>query len=89
MEPDVPVQLVLQGYVASMSDYESDQLEAIQGVVDRVAAYQDGAPDGTVEDELRKGFDEAGVDVSADDLEKIATAINEQDGDISAAAALG
>ena len=72
-----------------MSDYESEQIEAIQGVVDRVAAYQDGATEGTVEDELRKGFGEAGVEVSPEDLEKLATAINEQDGDISAASVLG
>ena len=39
----------------------SDQLEAIQVVVDRVTSWQDGAPEGTVAQELRDGFAEAGV----------------------------
>ena len=72
-----------------MSDYESEALEAIQGVVDRVGAYQDGAPEGTVEDELRKGFDEVGVTVSAEDVDKLASAINEENGDVSAETVLG
>ena len=39
-----------------MSDYESEQIEAIQNVVDRVSAYQDGATEVVVVEELRKGF---------------------------------
>ena len=71
-----------------MSDYESEQIEAIQGVVDRVSAYQDGAEEGTVEVELRKGFDEIAVEVEPDDVTKLAAAIEEDDGDVSAATVL-
>ena len=48
------------GYATAMTD---ERNEAIQAVVDRVSSYQDGAPEGTVEKELRDGFTEAGVDV--------------------------
>ena len=49
--------------------------EAIQAVVDRVTSYQDGAPEGTVADELRSGFQEAGVDVAEQDVARLAAAI--------------
>lgn len=77
------------GYVGPMSTYEKEALEAIQAVVDRVAAYQDGATERTVEAELREGFDEAGVEVAPDDVDALASAINEESGDVSAAAVIG
>ena len=70
----------------TMSD---DKMEAIQAVVDRVAAYQDGAPEKTVATELRSGLSEAGVDVADDDVEKLAAAIESEHGSISAADILG
>ena len=72
-----------------MSDYESAELEAIQGVVDRVSSYQDGATEGTVQEELRKGFDEVGVEVSPDAVDALVAAIEEEAGDVSAADVLG
>lgn len=54
----------------------------MQAVVDRVAAYQDGAPAGTVEDELRKGFTEAGVEVSDEQVTVLVKAIDANDGDV-------
>ena len=72
-----------------MSDYESEQIEAIQNVVDRVAAYQDGATEVVVEEELRKGFDEVAVEVQPDDVTKIADAIEAEDGDVSVQDLLG
>lgn len=63
-----------------MSDEKN---EAIQAVVDRVSSYQDGAPRGTVADELRDGFGEAGVDVSDADLTKLADAIEAKHGAVS------
>ena len=48
-----------------MSEYDNDELEAIQTVVNHVSAYQDGATQQTVEEELRKGFDEVGSRSSA------------------------
>lgn len=72
-----------------MSDYESEQIEAIQNVVDRVSSYQDGATEVIVKEELRKGFDEIAVEVEPDDVDKLADAIEADDGDVSAAELLG
>lgn len=72
-----------------MSDYTDEEIQTVQGVLDRVSSYQDGAPEGTVLAELRKGFDEAGIEVEADDLQKLADAIDEDAGEVSAADVLG
>jgi hypothetical protein len=72
-----------------MSDYESEQIEAIQVVVDRVSSWQDGATERTVEEELRDGFDEVAVEVAPDDVTKLAEAIREDGGEVSAAELLG
>ena len=71
-----------------MTDLTAQQ-EAIQAVVDRVSAYQDGAPESTVESELRKGFDEAGVEVSDEQLASLTSAIEANDGDVDAREVLG
>jgi hypothetical protein len=63
-----------------MSD---ERTEAIQAVVDRVTSWQDGATEGTVEEELRKGFTAAGVDVSDDDVRTLAEAIEDRHGAVS------
>jgi len=60
-----------------MSD---EKQEAIQAVVDRVTSWQDGAPEGTVEAELRDGFNQAGVDVDDGDITKLADAIESRHG---------
>ena len=70
-----------RGYGGGMSD---EKMEAIQAVVDRVTSWQDGAPEGTVEGELRDGFAEAGVDVSDDDVRRLADAIQDEHGAVSA-----
>lgn len=67
-----------------MSTLTDDQLTAIQNVVDRVANYQDGAPEATVADELRKGLDEAGVTLDDAQVDRLAQAIDGADGDVSA-----
>lgn len=68
-----------------MTDNQNDEkLEAIQAVVDRVTSWQDGAPEGTVEKELRDGFGEAGVDVADDDVRRLADAIQDEHGAVSA-----
>jgi hypothetical protein len=61
------------------------RLEALQSVVDRVGAYQDGAPGGTVERELRDGFTEAGLDVPDDEVTRLAGAVEAADGRVSVA----
>ena len=58
-------------------------------VVDRVSSYQDGAPEGTVANELRSGFGDAGLDVSDEDLDKLAAAIESEHGAVSATTVLG
>lgn len=72
-----------------MSADSSEEFEAIQNVVDRVTSWQDGATEGTVAGELRKGFDEAGVDVSEEDVTTLASAIEDEHGTIDAAEVLG
>jgi len=71
-----------------MTDTNID-LEAVQNVVDRVTSWQDGATEGTVEDELRKGFSEAGVQVSDDHVTALAEAIQDKHGAVDAAQVLG
>jgi hypothetical protein len=72
-----------------MTARSSAELEAIQNVVDRVTSWQDGATEGTVEDELRRGFDEAGVEVVSTDVTTLAAAIEDEHGTIDAAEVLG
>ena len=75
--------------VEGMTDLTPEKLEAVQNVVDRVGAYQDGAPEGTVETELRKGLDEAGVTLDDQHVTALAQAIESADGDVDAASVLG
>lgn len=67
----------------------NENLEAVQAVVDRVTSYQDGAPEGTVEQELRKGLDEAGASLPDEDVRRLADAIESEHGAVSAADVLG
>ena len=62
-----------------------DRTEAIQGVVDRVSAYQDGAPEGTVETELRSGLYEAGLDLDARVVAALAEGLEYRQGNICVA----
>lgn len=73
---------------AHTDGHSSERLEAIQAVVDRVTSWQDGATEGTVADELRKGFGEAGVDVPDEDVTRLADAIESRHGAVSAAEVL-
>ncbi|MEP9365136.1 hypothetical protein ABLE68_19385 [Nocardioides sp. CN2-186] len=66
-----------------------ERYEAIQAVVDRVSSYQDGAPEGTVEKELRAGLTEVGVETTDDEVTALAEAIESEHGAVSAADVLG
>lgn len=68
-----------------MTERSSEELEAVQAVVDRVTSWQDGATEGTVAEELRNGFQEAGVNVSDDEVERLADAIQDKHGNVDAA----
>jgi hypothetical protein len=72
-----------------MTERSSEEMEAVQAVVDRVTSWQDGATEGTVAEELRKGFGEAGVDVSDDEVTRLADAIEDEHGAVDAADVLG
>jgi hypothetical protein len=76
---------------SSTDDHQpaDDRTAALQSVVDRVGAYQDGAPEGTVEQELRDGFAEAGMTVPDDEVRRLAEAVESADGRVSVAAVLG
>ncbi len=69
--------------------YSQDEIETLQVVVDRVSSYQDGAPQGTVERELREGLTEAGVEIRDDDVTRLAAAIEEKHGSVDAGTVLG
>ena len=56
-----------------MTDETADQtavdeakVAALQGVVDRLASWQDGAEEKTLREELDEGLQEAGIDVDDD-----------------------
>jgi len=66
----------------------AENLEAVQAVVDRVNSWQETAPEGTVEQELRSGLQEAGVSLDDAEVVKLADAIKEQDGEVDAGAVL-
>ena len=61
---------------------DNDKLEAVRNVVDRVTSYQDGAPEGTVEEELRSGLGEAGVELDDAQVQALATAIEDDPADV-------
>jgi hypothetical protein len=64
---------------------DSDKLEAVQNVIDRVSAYQDSATDSTVEKELRDGLNEAGVELDDDQVRTLVSEIEENPGEARAA----
>lgn len=66
-----------------------ENTEAVQAVVDRVSSYQDGAPESTVEDELRNGLVEAGVTLEDGQVSRLASAIEDQHGKVDVASVLG
>lgn len=59
-------------------------METLQAVVDRVTSWQDGATEGTVAEELRRGLTEAGIEVSDDDVRRLADAIESRHGAVDA-----
>ena len=67
------------GYRSGM---DNDKAEAVQAVVDRLTSYQESAPEGTVEHELREALGETDVDLSDDQITRLSAAIDEtQEGD--------
>jgi len=72
-----------------MTDEKStEKFEAIQAVVDRVTSWQDGATEGTVAEELRKGADEVGISLGEDEVARLADAIESRHGAVDAESVL-
>lgn len=67
----------------------SEELEAMQFVVQRVSSYQDGATEGTIEKELRSAFEETDLDPSEDEINKLVEAIETDPASADAATVLG
>lgn len=68
---------------------ETEKIEAVQNVVERVSSYQEGAEEGQVERELRSGLDEAGVTLEDDQITALANAIESDPASVDAATVLG
>jgi len=67
----------------------NERTEAVQAVVDRMTSYQDGAPEGTVEKELREALGETDVSLTDDEVVAVAAAIEDGEGKVSVATVLG
>ncbi len=67
----------------------NERTQAVQAVADRMTSYQDGAPEGTVEKELRKALTETDVDLTDDQVRALAEAIESGEGTVDVAAVLG
>ena len=57
--------------------------------MDRVTSYQDGAPQGTVENKLRDGLSQAGIEITSGDLSRLAAAIEDEHGSVDVGSVLG
>ncbi|WP_300401233.1 hypothetical protein [uncultured Nocardioides sp.] len=68
---------------------QTEKIQAVQGVVDRVGSYQEGAPERTVEQELRDGLTEAGLELTDDEVTRLAAAIDDVDGIVDVGEVLG
>lgn len=55
------------------------RVQALQGVVERVTAWQETAPEGTIRDELGKALQEAGVTLTEEQQELVAERISHQE----------
>lgn len=55
------------------------RVQALMGVIERVNAWQETAPDGTIRDELDKALEEAGVTLTEDQKEQVTDQISRQE----------
>ncbi|CAN5213876.1 hypothetical protein BH09ACT12_BH09ACT12_08800 [soil metagenome] len=63
----------------------NERTQAVQAVVDRMTSYQDGAPEGTVEKELREALTETDVDLTDEEITTLTSAIESGEGTVSVA----
>lgn len=69
--------------------HDNEKITAIQAVIDRVESYQESAPEGTIEKELREGLTEAGVTVDDSDIAALVVAIESDKGPVDVHGVLG
>ncbi|GGR55394.1 uncharacterized protein YpuA (DUF1002 family) [Nocardioides luteus] len=64
-----------------MTEMNQDEarVQALMGVVERVNAWQETAPDGTIRDELDKALEEAGVTLTEHQKEQVTDQISRQE----------
>ncbi|NGN95299.1 hypothetical protein G5C66_21490 [Nocardioides sp. KC13] len=64
-----------------MTEMNQDEarVQALQGVVERVTAWQETAPEGTIRDELTKALHEAGVTLTEEQQELVVEQISHQE----------
>lgn len=62
-----------------MTDHSEEKLTALQGVVERVASYEETAPQGTIEEKLRNAIADTDLEVSDAEITTIAEAIDARD----------
>lgn len=55
------------------------RVQALKGVVERVTAWQETAPEGTIRDELVKALQEAGVTLTEEQQELVTERISHQE----------
>ncbi|EGD40286.1 hypothetical protein NBCG_05458 [Nocardioidaceae bacterium Broad-1] len=55
------------------------RVQALRGVVERVTAWQETAPEGTIRDELGKALQEAGVTLTEEQQELVTEKISHQE----------
>ena len=73
----------------SPSASSAEKNQATQAVVDRVSSYQESAPEGTVEKELREALSETDLDLADGEVEALVEAIEADDGPVDVATVLG
>ena len=67
----------------------NERTQAVQAVVDRMTSYQDGAPEGTVEKELRHALTETDVDLTDQEVAALVEAVESGEGRVSVSEVLG
>jgi hypothetical protein len=67
---------------------EPEMIEAVKNVVERVSSYQESAPEGQVEKELRGGLDEAGISLDDAQVTALAEAIEADPAGVDVASVL-
>ncbi|MBC7274920.1 hypothetical protein [Nocardioides sp.] len=61
------------------TNQDDARVQALRGVIERVNAWQETAPDGTIREELDKALQEAGVTLTEEQQERVTEQISRQE----------